>query len=77
MSQLSTVEQVLQYNAYDGSPFIQESTNGVVRYLDLTLPQFWLPRHHWVLCLEVIEHIPGSVVVKVHEIFDLKYFMKY
>jgi len=53
-------EQVLRYDAYDGAPFTEESTNGVVRYLDLTLPQFWLPRYDWVLCLEVLEHIPRS-----------------
>jgi len=28
--------------------------------VDLTLPQFWLPRYDWVLCLEVLEHIPDS-----------------
>ena len=55
-------EQVLRYDAYDGAPFTEESTGGVVRYVDLTLPQFWLPRYDWVMCLEVIEHIP-----KVHE----------
>jgi len=29
-----------------------------VKFLDLTLPQYWLPRYDWVLSLEVIEHIP-------------------
>ena len=51
---------MLRYDAYDGAPFTEESTNGVVRYLDLTIPQFWLPRYDWVLCLEVLEHIPGA-----------------
>ena len=51
---------MLRYDAYDGAPFTQESTSGVVRYIDLTLPQYWLPRYDWVLCLEVIEHIPKS-----------------
>jgi len=31
-----------------------------VKFLDLTLPQYWLPRYHWVLCLEVLEHIPSE-----------------
>jgi len=53
-------EQVLRYDAYDGAPFTEEATSGVVRYLDLTVPQFWLPRYDWVLCLEVLEHIPRS-----------------
>ena len=49
---------MVRYDAYDGAPFTEESTNGVVRYLDLILPQFWLPQYDWVLCLEVMEHIP-------------------
>jgi len=31
-----------------------------VKFLDLTLPQYWLPRYDWVLSLEVIEHIPAQ-----------------
>ena len=31
-----------------------------VKFLDLTLPQYWLPRYDWVLCLEVLEHIPAE-----------------
>ena len=27
-------------------------------FLDLTLPQYWLPRYDWVLSMEVLEHIP-------------------
>ena len=30
-----------------------------VNFLDLTLPQYWLPRYDWVLSLEVLEHIPA------------------
>lgn len=29
-----------------------------VRFIDLTLPQYWLPRYDWVMSLNVIEHIP-------------------
>ena len=54
------IVQVMRYDAYDGAPFTEESTSGAVRYVDLTLPQYWLPRYDWVLCLEVIEHIPRS-----------------
>ena len=28
-----------------------------VEFLDLTLPQYWLPRYDWVLSMEVLEHI--------------------
>jgi len=52
--------QVRQYDSYDGAPFIEEATNGSVGFLDLVLPQFWLPRHDWVLSLEVVEHIPSQ-----------------
>jgi len=31
-----------------------------VRFLDLTLPQYWLPRYDWVLSMEVLEHIPAE-----------------
>ena len=31
-----------------------------VKFLDLTLPQFWLPRYDWALSMEVIEHIPAE-----------------
>jgi len=28
-----------------------------VKFLDLTLPQYWLARYDWVLSMEVLEHI--------------------
>jgi len=31
-----------------------------VKFLDLTLPQYWLPRYDWVLSTEVLEHIPAE-----------------
>ena len=31
-----------------------------VKFLDLTLPQYWLARYDWVLSMEVIEHIPAQ-----------------
>jgi len=31
-----------------------------VKFLDLTLPQYWLPRYDWVLSMEVLEHIPAE-----------------
>ena len=31
-----------------------------VKFLDLTLPQYWLPRYDWVLSFEVLEHIPSK-----------------
>jgi len=51
---------VKRYDSYDGAPFSEEATSGTVRYLDLAVPQLWLPRYDWVVCLEVVEHIPAE-----------------
>ncbi|KAK3607498.1 hypothetical protein CHS0354_031117 [Potamilus streckersoni] len=46
------------YDAYDGAPFCEETSEGRVKFMDLTLPQFGLPMYDWVISLEVAEHIP-------------------
>ena len=46
------------YDSYDGAPFIENETNGKVKFIDLTIPQYGLPIYDWVICLEVAEHIP-------------------
>lgn len=46
------------YDAYDGAPFSEKTSEGRVQYLDLTLPQYGLPLYDWVVSLEVAEHIP-------------------
>lgn len=48
------------YDSYDGAPFIENITNGSVRYLDLTIPQYGLNVYDWVMSLEVAEHIPAQ-----------------
>ncbi|XP_045209041.1 uncharacterized protein LOC123560953 [Mercenaria mercenaria] len=50
--------EVKGYDAYDGAPFSDIISNGSVKYLDLTLPQYGLPLYDWVLSIEVAEHIP-------------------
>jgi len=45
-------------DSFDGSPFVEETTGGRVRFLDLAVPQYWLPVYDWTLCLEVLEHVP-------------------
>ncbi len=50
--------QVKIYTAYDGAPFCESTTDGWVRFLDLTAPQFGLPCYDWVMSLEVGEQIP-------------------
>ena len=41
-----------------------------VKFLDLTLPQYWLPRYDWVLSLEVLEHIPAEFETVVLDNID-------
>ena len=52
--------QVKRYDSYDGAPFSEENSSGAVRYLDLSVPQLWLGRYDWVVCLEVLEHVPAE-----------------
>jgi len=49
-----------RYDAYDGSPFSEEASEGKVQHMDLTVPQYGLPVYDWVLSLEVAEHIPAE-----------------
>ena len=46
------------YDAYDGAPYAPDVTNGTVKFLDLSVPQYGLPIYDWILSLEVAEHIP-------------------
>ena len=46
------------YEAYDGAPFAETTSEGRVKFLDLTLHQYGLPLYDWVISLEVAEHIP-------------------
>ena len=51
---------VAGYDAFDGAPSSANATNGRVRFIDLTLPQYWLPEYDWVMSLEVAEHVPAE-----------------
>ena len=50
--------KVMVYDSYDGAPFCENKTNGVTKYLDLTIPIYGLKMYDWILCLEVGEHVP-------------------
>ncbi|WAQ98047.1 hypothetical protein MAR_022420 [Mya arenaria] len=50
--------KVKGYDAYDGAPYCDVTSEGRVQFLDLTLPQYGLPIYDWALSLEVAEHIP-------------------
>ncbi|XP_045216168.2 uncharacterized protein LOC123566285 [Mercenaria mercenaria] len=55
---LSDSGKVKGYDAFDGAPFCDITSEGRVKFLDLTLPQYGLPLYDWVISLEVAEHIP-------------------
>merc|ERR1719273_2352837 len=48
------------YDAYDGAPFAENVTDGRVKFLDLSVPQYGLPVYDWAISLEVAEHIPAK-----------------
>lgn len=48
------------YDAFDGSPFIENITDGQVAHLDLSVPQYGLKAYDWVFSLEVAEHIEAE-----------------
>jgi hypothetical protein len=50
--------QVKLYDGFDGAPFSENSTKGLVKFLDLSIPAYGLMLYDWVLSLEVAEHIP-------------------
>jgi len=50
--------QVRRYDAFDGSPYCEQVSEGRVRHLDLSVPQYGLPIYDWIVSLEVAEHIP-------------------
>ena len=56
--EIEKIGEVKLYDAYDGAPFCEETSEGRVKFLDLTVPQFGLPLYDWIISLEVAEHIP-------------------
>lgn len=56
--ELTGLHEIKLYDAYDGAPYCDETSNGLVQFLDLTVPQYGIPMYDWVISLEVAEHIP-------------------
>ena len=56
--EIEKLDEVKLYDAYDGAPFCEETSEGRVKFLDLTVPQYGLPIYDWIISLEVAEHIP-------------------
>ena len=52
------LNQVDAYDAFDGAPYVEEQSNNVVQFLDLSVPIYHLPLYDWVISMEVAEHIP-------------------
>ena len=45
------------YDAYDGAPFCEQTTENRVKFLDLSVPIYHLEQYDWIISLEVAEHI--------------------
>ncbi|RNA36869.1 SAM dependent methyltransferase [Brachionus plicatilis] len=52
------LKDVQSYDAFDGAPFCEETSNNNVKFLDLTVPVYHLLPFDWIISLEVAEHIP-------------------
>lgn len=52
------LNQVKCYDAFDGAPYVEETTSNTVIFLDLSVPIYHLSPYDWVISLEVAEHIP-------------------
>lgn len=49
--------EVKFYDAFDGAPYCEETTDGRVKFLDLSVPIYHLKQYEWIISLEVAEHI--------------------
>ena len=58
MREMNKLGAVREYVAYDGAPYCEETSEGRVRFMDLTISNYGLPMYDWILSLEVAEHIP-------------------
>lgn len=50
----------MTYDAFDGAPFVEKSTEGRCQFLDLSVPVYHLNQYDWVISMEVAEHIPEN-----------------
>jgi hypothetical protein len=55
---IEAMGKVISYDAFDGAPFAELTTDNRVKFLDLTLPIYHLQKYDWVVSVEVAEHIP-------------------
>ena len=57
---LDELKQVILYDAFDGAPYVELTTNNRVSYIDLSVPIYHLNVYDWIISLEVAEHIPAQ-----------------
>ena len=57
---LDELKQVILYDAFDGAPYVELTTNNRVNYIDLSVPIYHLNVYDWIISLEVAEHIPAQ-----------------
>lgn len=47
------------YDAFDGAPFTEQTTDHRCQFLDLSVPIYHLEdKYNWIVSMEVAEHIP-------------------
>lgn len=46
------------FDAYDSAPFSENKSHGIVKHLDLSVPQYGLRAYDWIICSEFGEHTP-------------------
>lgn len=56
--EIDKLGEIKRYDAYDGAPYCEETSEDRVKFMDLTVPQYGIPMYEWVVSLEVAEHIP-------------------
>ena len=56
---LLELNDVASYDAFDGAPFTEKTTEGRCKFLDLSVPIYHLEdKYDWIISTEVAEHIP-------------------
>ena len=55
---ITSLNQVVKYDAFDGAPYSEETSENRVKYLDLSVPIYHLPLYDWIISMEVAEHVP-------------------
>ena len=55
---IDELNEVILYDAFDGSPYAELNSKGNVKFLDLTIQIYHLDQYDWVLSIGVGQHIP-------------------